>query len=388
MTNPRANRPKLLTVIGTRPQYIKYAAVATHLAAHFDETVIDTGQHYDAALSRQFIQEFFPTAAFRTLSVAARDARTRLPAMLARIDALIDELRPDLVLCFGDTDSTLAAGLAAARCGIPLCHVEAGERSRTADGTRIPARAAPEESNRIIVDHLAALRCCTTDEAARTCDAEGCLGRSVVTGDITYDIFLAQRRHMPDVLSLLRAQGCERSPFFLASVHRAVNTDDRSRLATILDTLDDLPHPVLLPLHPRTERRMREFDLPRPTRALRLIAPLSHGETLALLARAARVLTDSGGLTREAYFSAVPSVCLDDATAWHLLVRNGWCALTGCDREAIHRAVAAPAPDRHDPTLFGDGRAALRVVNALREFSARPTPGLPPPATVPRDASA
>lgn len=360
--------PTLLTVIGTRPQYIKYAAMAGRLAGFFDETVIDTGQHYDDALSGLFKQEYFAGSGFRTLAVAGLEGSDRLAAMLSQLDAAIMQLRPDLLLCFGDTDSTLAAGLAASRRGLPLCHVEAGERSRRADGTRLPARSAPEESNRIIVDHLASLLCCTTREAAANCEAEACAGRAVVTGDIMYDLFLQSRRALPDATPLLRAQDCDGQPFYLCSLHRPVNTDNRERLASLLAFLDGLEHPVLLPLHPRTARRIREFGLPAPSRSLRLLPPLTHADTLALLARAERVLTDSGGLTREAYFSGVPSVCLDDATAWHQLCRDGWCALTGADTAAINAALHAPKPGHHAPALFGDGNAAGKIARALIEF--------------------
>jgi UDP-N-acetylglucosamine 2-epimerase len=360
--------PTLLTVIGTRPQYIKYAAMAGRLAGFFDETVIDTGQHYDNSLSGQFKQEYFAGYNFRTLGVAGLDGSDRLAVMLSQLDEAIERLRPDLLLCFGDTDSTLAAGLAASRRGLALCHVEAGERSRRADGTRLQARCAPEESNRIIVDHLASLLCCTTREAAANCETESCAGRAVVTGDIMYDLFLQSRRTLPDATPLLRAQGCDDQPFYLCSLHRAVNTDNRERLASLLAFLDALDRPVLLPLHPRTERRIREFALPAPSHSLRLLPPLSHADTLALLARAERVLTDSGGLTREAYFSAIPSICLDDATAWHQLCRNGWCALTGADTIAIEAALQTPRPEHHAPALFGDGNAAGKIARAMIEF--------------------
>lgn len=360
--------PRLLTVIGTRPQYIKYAALAGRLRGGFDETVVDTGQHYDASLSGQFKTEFFSSRTFHTLSPGREPGSARFGAMLTQLDEVMAEQRPDLVLCFGDTDSTLATGLAAARRGVPLCHVEAGERSRTADGTRIQARRVPEEANRIVVDHLSDLLCCTTEAAAGTCAVEGCGGRAVVTGDIMYDLFLRSLPSLPDADALLRTLGCDGPTFHLASVHRPANTDDADRLAALLDCLDGLPHPVLLPLHPRTAARMASFGLPAPRRALRLIAPLSHGATLALARRSVRVLTDSGGLTREAYFCGVPSLCLDDATAWHALCRSGWCALTGADPATIRAALALPDPPQHDPTLFGDGNAAGKIVRTLLEF--------------------
>lgn len=360
--------PRLLTVIGTRPQYIKYAAMAGRLQRVFDETVVDTGQHYDPSLSGQFKAEFFAGRSFRTLSPGRDAGIDRLGAMLAQLDAVMADERPDLVLCFGDTDSTLATGLAAARRGLPLCHVEAGERSVRADGTRIPAHSVPEEANRLVVDHLASLLCCTTAAAAGNCASEGCTGRAAVTGDIMYDLFLRSLPGLPDADALLRRHGCACEPFYLATVHRPVNTDDPDRLATLLSCFADLPHPVLLPLHPRTARRIADFGIAAPSGALRFIEPLPHGETIALARRSERVLTDSGGLTREAYFCGIPSLCLDDATAWHQLCRDGWCVLTGAEPAAIRAALAHPAPSRHDPTLFGDGNAAGKIIRTLLEF--------------------
>ena len=360
--------PRLLTVIGTRPQYIKYAAMAGRLGQVFDETVIDTGQHYDSSLSGQFKSEFFAGRSFRTLTPGRDDGSVRFTAMLPQLDEAMASTRPDMVLCFGDTDSTLATGLAAARRGLPLCHVEAGERSMRADGTRVAARSIPEEANRLVVDHLSALLCCTTPMAADTCVAEGCHGQTSVTGDIMYDLFLKSLPGLPDAEALLRRIGCDSGPCYLATVHRPVNTDDAHRLAGLLACLDGLPHPVLLPLHPRTARRIAEFGIAAPRAALRFVEPLAHGETLALARQSLRVLTDSGGLTREAFFCGVPSVCLDDATAWHMLFRDHWCTLTGADAEAIRAALALPAPTRHDPTLFGDGNAAGKIIRTLLEF--------------------
>ncbi len=360
----------LLTVIGTRPQYIKYAALSGRLSPHFHEIVIDTGQHYDTALSGQFKQEFHFGADFRTLEHSGLEGTARFTAMLDQIDAAIVQIHPDLLLCFGDTDSTLAAGMAAARRGIAVCHVEAGERSQYADGSRIAARKVPEESNRMIVDHLSSLLLCTGQDAAANCREEACTGSIAVTGDIMYDLFLQGRDQLPRASELLARHGCPGPPYYLCTVHRPVNTDDAGRLAGLMTTLNELPLPVLLPLHPRTAQRMRQAGIAPGPGALHLLPPLSHGETLALTAGAERVLTDSGGLTREAFFCGVPSLCLDDVTAWHAICRRGWCDLTGADASAIRRALERPAPAEHDPSLFGDGNASARVVESLVDFIA------------------
>ncbi|MBE0646090.1 MAG: UDP-N-acetylglucosamine 2-epimerase [Bacteroidetes bacterium] len=358
----------LLTVIGTRPQYIKYAAMAGRLSADFHEIVVDTGQHYDASLSGQFKKEFLFGADFRTLSTEKLDGTARFAAMMEQLDAAMAELRPDGVLCFGDTDSTLAAGMAAVRRGLPLCHVEAGERSRRADGLRIQGWTVPEESNRIIIDHLSSLLLCTGTDAAENCAAEACSGDITITGDIMYDLFLKNREGRPSASDVFARLGLAESPYFFSTIHRPINTDDPSRLSSLMDTLNRLPHPVMLPLHPRTAKRMHAFGIEPGDGALRLLPPLSHAETLALTAGAQHVLTDSGGLTREAFFCGVPSLCLDDVTAWHGICRSGWCALTGADPDAIRSALNMPRPTIHDSSLFGDGHAAERIVDALKHF--------------------
>jgi UDP-N-acetylglucosamine 2-epimerase len=345
--------------------------MAGPLSAGFREIVVDTGQHYDESLSGQFKQEFRIGADFRTLDTTHLEGSVRFAAMLSQLDTIIDDVHPDGVLCFGDTDSTLAAGLASARRGIPLFHVEAGERSRNADGSRIHGRTVPEESNRVIVDHLSSLLLCTTPDAAENCALELCAGHTVITGDIMYDLFLAGRENLPGSTDVLRKLGSvDNLPYYFCTVHRPVNTDDRARLNSLFETLNSLPLPVLLPLHPRTSRRISEHGLVFPPGSLHILPPLSHAETLALTTGAECVLTDSGGLTREAYFCGVPSVCLDDVTAWHALCRNGWCTLTGTNRQAIREAIKKPTPILHDDALFGDGHAADKIVRALTGFFA------------------
>lgn len=360
----------LLTILGTRPQYIKYAAMSAVLHDAFDALVVDTGQHYDASLSGQLKREFQFGDELHTLDTGRLGGAERFASMLAQLDSVIGEHRPDAILCFGDTDSTLAAGLAAVRRQVPLCHVEAGERGRRADGSRVPTWVVPEEGNRVMVDHLASLLCCTTTDAAAHCADDACQGRAVVTGDIMYDLYLRSRATLPPPQDILTHYDCPDTPYYLCTIHRPVNSDDPARLSSLLSTLNNLPHPVLLPLHPRTAERMRRFDIVLSPGALRLLPPLSHGDLLGLLSGAERVLTDSGGVTREAYFRAVPSLCLDDITAWTVLLRTGWCTLTGADANAIHTALHAPVPLLYDNRLFGDGNASARVIEALRELFA------------------
>ena len=360
--------PTILTVIGTRPQYLKYAAIAAHAPLPYHDVLIDTGQHYDAALSTQFMREYSIPAPEVTLAAEERYGLPRLASLLTQLGPLCRKYRPDGILCFGDTDSTLAAALTAVRHGIPLFHVEAGERSRDMNGTRLHPAATPEESNRVTVDHLSSLLLCTTEEAVDNLDAELTGGDAVRTGDIMYDLFLRAHDHLPSRRDLQHRLGITSGTYALCTVHRAINTDDPRRLQSLLDTLSDFPLPVYLPLHPRTEARMKEAGIAPRESALHFLPPLPHRDVLGLMQGAHKVLTDSGGLTREAYFSGIPSICLDDATAWHALCESGWCSLTGCDPQRIHEAMSRE-PDREaDPSAFGDGMAAGRVIEELRDF--------------------
>ncbi len=358
---------RLLTVIGTRPQYIKYAALSAPLRQHVEEVLVDTGQHYDSALSRVFVDEYRLPAPRAVLHGAERDGADRLALWMDQLAPLIAAEAPDALLCFGDTDSALAAAMAGVAAGVPVLHVEAGERCRDAFGHRIAPASMPEERNRIIIDHLASLLLCATDAAVRQCAEERCQGRAVMVGDVMYDVFLRGGRDEAHEAALLRRHGLLSGNFHLCTIHRAVNTDDADRLASLLGTLNALDLPVLLPLHPRTADRMRVHGIVLPAGALRIVDPLPHADLRAVLHHSRRVLTDSGGLTREAYFCGIPSLCLDDATAWYELCTLGWCGITGANAVRIHAALQREAPTER-PALFGDGDAASRAVRAIRAF--------------------
>ncbi|MCZ7554902.1 MAG: UDP-N-acetylglucosamine 2-epimerase [Bacteroidia bacterium] len=359
--------PTILTVIGTRPQYIKFAALLPHLDERLHIVLVDTGQHYSTALSRDFIEEYGLPQPAHVLASGPLDGLPRLAHYLERLDTIIDDARPDALLCFGDTDSALAASLAAVKHGVPVMHVEAGERSRCTDGSRVHPAASPEESNRVLIDHTAALLLCATEQGRTQCLSEGCCGEAILTGDIMYDLYLRLQAGKVNDAAELRRLGIGKEGYYYATLHRAVNTDDAGRFASLLETLAGLDAAVILPLHPRSSERLRAYGLTAPQGALRIIEPVSHATSLALTRNARCVLTDSGGLTREAYFCGVPSICLDDSTAWYELVENGWCSLTGADAHAIRAAVEAPRPTEH-PAIFGDGHAAERIVRAMLEY--------------------
>jgi len=360
----KGNPPTLLTVIGTRPQYVKYAALAPLPRHAFRNVLVDTGQHHDALLSETFRKEYDIRDIEHTLDTGTHVGLPRLASLLSQLNEVIDVHSPDALLCFGDTDSALAAALAAIKHSVPVFHIEAGERSRSFAGTRVHPATIPEESNRVAIDHLASLLLCSTDEAKANCEEEQCRGTLVFSGDIMYDLFLRAHSDEERDHDVLRRYDLEPRSYHFCTVHRPINTDSPVRLRSLLATLSTLDLPVILALHPRTADRMRTFHISPPGGQLRIVDALPHRDTIALARQSSRVLTDSGGLTREAYFCGVPSICLDDATAWYALCRLGWCHLTGADDRRIRHALAASSPSGQ-PALFGNGNAAVAVIDAV-----------------------
>lgn len=348
---------KVLTVIGNRPQFVKAAAVSRRLGAVADEVLVHTGQHYDDAMSAVFFTELGVPRPTVELDLGTGTNTEQTARMLSALAPLLAEHRPDAVLVYGDTNSTLAGGLAAAQARIPVAHVEAGMRSFD--------RAMPEELNRVLVDHLSDLLLCSSDEPAGHLRAERAAGRVEVVGDVMVDVAaLVQPRAAQDDAPL-RAAGVRPQDYVLATAHRAGNVDDPTRLARLVDLLLAVPLRVVLPLHPRTRARLGDAGLlERLAAGVHLAPPLGYLAFTALLTRARAVLTDSGGVQKEAYLAGVPCVTLRAATEWTETVAAGWNVLVDLDAAAAVAALDRPRPAAR-PALYGDGRAGGRVVEAL-----------------------
>jgi UDP-GlcNAc3NAcA epimerase len=354
---------RVLTVIGNRPQFIKAAAVSDRLRAAGQEVLVHTGQHYDDELSRVFFDELGLPRPEHQLDLGGGSNADQTARMLAALAPLLAEAEPDAVMVYGDTNSTLAGALAGAQAGIPVAHVEAGMRSFD--------RAMPEELNRVLADHAASVLLCSSDRAADNLRAEGVGGTIEVVGDVMVDVAILlgpRARARTDVLERL---GVEPGGFCLVTVHRAGNVDDPSRLEQLVELLEALPLPAVLPLHPRTARRLEESGLRVRLDAvpeLRVVAPLGYLDFTALLHHARAMLTDSGGVQKEAYLAGVPCVTLRDTTEWTETVDAGWNVLVGLDRAAAIAALERPRPVERPP-LYGDGRAGERVVAALARMT-------------------
>ncbi len=318
----------VLTVIGARPQFIKAAVVSPVLRQSAREVLVHTGQHYDAALSGNFFHELKMPKPDYELAVGSASHAVQTARMLLALEPVMSREHPDVVVVYGDTNSTLAGALTAAQKGIPVAHVEAGLRSFN--------RAMPEEINRVMTDHLAARLYCPTPSAVANLAREGITRGVRLTGDVM-DVAVRMMVRDADVPGRYQVRP---GGYAVATVHRQENTDDRTRLAAILQGLGSLPWPVLLPLHPRTRRRMAEWGLAAGD-AVRLLDPLGYGDMLSLAGAAGAVLTDSGGLQREACALGVPTYVLRDETEWVELVQEGRAVLVGAQAERIRSAVTA-----------------------------------------------
>jgi UDP-N-acetylglucosamine 2-epimerase (non-hydrolysing)/UDP-GlcNAc3NAcA epimerase len=351
---------RILTVIGNRPQFVKAAAVAEPLRAEHEEVLVHTGQHHDDELSEIFFRELGVPRPERELGIAGGSNTSQTARMLAALDGLVEEVAPDRVLVYGDTNSTLAGALAGAQAQVPVAHVEAGMRSFD--------RAMPEEVNRVLTDHVSSLLLCSSATAVANLERESAVGRVELVGDVMVDValvFAGRARERADVVD---AHGVASGDFLLVTAHRAGTVDDPVRLARLVDLLLAMPAPIVFPLHPRTRTRLNDAGLLEALETadgVRLTPPLGYLEFTALLVHARAVLTDSGGVQKEAYLARVPCVTMRSTTEWVETVDAGWNALVDLDVDAAMAALDHPPPDDH-PALYGDGDAGRRVAAALK----------------------
>ncbi|MFI5348162.1 MAG: non-hydrolyzing UDP-N-acetylglucosamine 2-epimerase [Elusimicrobiota bacterium] len=349
---------KILTVVGARPQFIKAAALSRELRRAHREILVHTGQHYSGNMSDIFFKELDLPAPDYNLGVGSGGHGVQTGRMLARIETVLLKERPDCVLVYGDTNSTLAGALAAVKLHIPVVHVEAGLRSFN--------RGMPEEINRILTDQASTLLFCPSRTAAANLRKEGIVAGVHIVGDIMQDALLFAARKAARRSAVLQKLGLEPGGYLLATVHRAENTDDPVRLRRILSALRTLAkgEPVIFPVHPRTKKQMRALGAGHGR--VRMIAPVGYLDMIMLERSARLILTDSGGVQKEAYWLEVPCLTLRDETEWVETVPSGWNRLVGANEQDIVRAARAARRPAAHPHLYGDGRSARRCASLLR----------------------
>jgi UDP-GlcNAc3NAcA epimerase len=353
---------RIASVVGARPQFVKLAVICRALAKRDDveqwsHTIIHTGQHYHSGLSSVFFDELAIPRPDHHLDVGSGSHGVQTGDMLKRLEPVLAAEKPDWVLLYGDTNSTLAGALVAAKQSLSIAHVESGLRSYR--------RGMPEETNRIVADHLSDLLFCPTMLALENLRKEGLQDRAVLTGDVMYDACLEFQQIAEDRISPL-ADSCRRGEFALATVHRAENTDDPDRLREIIEALDHIAQticPVLWPVHPRTLKRLA--DLGWSAGSVKTIEPLSYFEMLLLEGRARFILTDSGGVQKEAYFLKIPCITLRDETEWQETLENNCNVLTGSCEERIVGAAREIAKAGPWTVVYGDGNAGSVMLSAL-----------------------
>lgn len=347
---------KFVSIVGARPQFVKAAALSRVIRERHVEILVHTGQHYDDGMSEVFFRELGIPAPDHELSVGSGSHGRQTGLMLTRIEPVLEAERPDRVVLFGDTNSTLAGAVAAAKLHLPIAHVEAGLRSFD--------RRMPEEINRVVADHLSDRLLCPSRTAVENLAREGIVHGVHLVGDVMADVLFEAKNRAAAESGILERLGLRPGAYALATVHRAENTDDPSRLDAIVSALSALPGPVVFPVHPRTRtslegsgRKLRPPLLPTE--------PLGYLDMVRLTSSARIVLTDSGGLQKEAYWLGVPCVTLRDETEWVETVEAGWNVLAGAEKDRIVDAARGLKPPSERPPLYGDGRAAVRCVEVL-----------------------
>ncbi len=357
---------KVVTILGARPQFIKAAAVSRVIrqSEGLHEVLVHTGQHYDTGMSAVFFRELeIPKSAYN-LGIGSGNHGAQTGRMLEAIEEVLLKEQPDWVLVYGDTNSTLAGALAASKLHIPLAHVEAGLRSFN--------RSMPEEINRVLTDHVADMLFAPTKAAVQNLRREGIREEHTrLVGDVMYDAALYYSEKAERESCILERLGLKSGDYILATVHRAENTDDPARLKTIVEGLALVAReiPVVLPLHPRTKKALEQHSLVDRARPLRSIDPVGYLDMVMLERNARLIVTDSGGVQKEAFFSRVPCVTLREETEWAELVELGWNRLCPPSTpEAVSRCLWEEMESRGDAAApYGDGEAAKRIVRVLRQ---------------------
>lgn len=356
---------KILTIAGTRPQLVKVAAVSRELRKEFTEVLVNTGQHYDYNMAGIFFEQLQIPKPDYDLGIGSMPHGRQTGNMMIKVEEVIEKENPDAVVVYGDTNSTLAGALVASKLHIPVIHVEAGLRSFN--------KKMPEEINRVMTDHVSSLLFAPTNIAIENLKKESINDGVYQIGDVMYDAVLynteiAEKEHS------LREFGLSSKDYILGTIHRAENTDDREKMNAIVDAFIHLDKKVFLPLHPRTRKKLNEYQLlDKLKKATNIILtePISYLEMLLLEKHALAIVTDSGGVQKEAYFAKVPCFTLREETEWVETVDSGWNTLVNPLKENLTEIINAFQTTDYKKNLYGDGKAGKKMTEIIKEFFSR-----------------
>ena len=336
---------KIVSVVGARPQFIKCAPVSRELRKEHTEILVHTGQHYDPEMSQVFFEELQIPQPDYNLGVGSGSHGKQTGEILTKVEEVLLVEKPDLVLVYGDTNSTLAGALAAAKLHIPVAHVEAGLRSFD--------RTMPEEINRTLTDHLSDLLFCPTKTAVNNLRNEGIIKGVHLVGDVMSDALEFNRKIAEERSLVLNRLGVSPKQYLVLTVHRPSNTDSRMHMENIIGALGDCGIPVVFPVHPRTRKYLEEYGIWNRLPANFIITePLGYLDMIRLMGSAQKIVTDSGGIQKEAYMLGVPCVTLRENTEWEETLHDGWNILVGADREKMLTALNKPLPIKSHAVLF------------------------------------
>ncbi|KUG19932.1 udp-n-acetylglucosamine 2-epimerase [hydrocarbon metagenome] len=353
---------KVVSVVGARPQFIKCAPVSRELRKEHEEILVHTGQHYDRSMSEIFFLELEIPMPDYHLGVGSASHGRQTGAMLAALEDVLLAEAPDLVIVYGDTNSTLAGALAAVKLHVPVAHVEAGLRSFD--------RSMPEEINRVLTDHMADLLFCPTQTAVDHLRAEGVAGGVHLVGDVMVEALEYNRAIAARRSRILEDLGLAEEGYLVATVHRPANTDSRGRMIAIIEALGESGRPVVFPVHPRTKQVLADYGLSASMpENLIITEPLGYLDMIRLMDGAEKILTDSGGMQKEAYLLGVPCITLRENTEWVETVEDGWNVLAGADKERIADMLRHFNPKHAVRRFFRDDGSSRRIVEIISRGS-------------------
>jgi len=353
---------KILTVVGARPQFIKAGVVSRKLCKNAHEIIVHTGQHYDSNMSDVFFRELeIPTPDYN-LNISGGSHASMTGRMLIELEKVMLEEKPDKVLVYGDTNSTLAAALAATKIHIPVAHVEAGARLGTLSN--------PEEVNRILTDHMSTHLMACTESALDFLEKEGLMDRTTLVGDPMYDAFCYYSKRLPsnifeNIVDLYGKSVSISDDFYYLTCHRQENTEKEETLISILDAMEQLDAPTYYPVHPRNQKVVKYIIQNKNYQNIKFIIPVGYSTSIAFVKNAKRIVTDSGGVQREAFFAQKPCVTVFDYVVWPETMKGNWNQLSKPDtNEIINKLKTTPDP-LHNYQPFGDGNSAEKIIDVL-----------------------